>query len=372
MTLKANSRKYLVLQTDGCPKPGLDHSLAIFKGAIKEAICLGRTLVINKFSMTPRHNLGHPAENLEYKRYINLDKTQVYKTGQDGSLQQINSLFHYIDAENFDLNKYHEKDILSINKDIRPISEEENNRYDVIIRKTIYYDYRKIYPDILLSFYPSDEVEHLTDVVLKSLGTSLADAQKKSLIYHGVDHSANSEIFNQKMPTTPLYYIAMHIRSNDFYVMQDSSRYWNTTWHLKHIINRNRSIYKGCKIYIMSDIQDRRYFDFLKKDYNVYRYFDFPELEALVSKNNDSEIDNAMLYSVEKNILQYAHTKIVRARNSPEILYMNSSFNIPLLSIPPEYLHQRYLRQQLLTILRKTPGIEWIKIAIRKIRRLLD
>ena len=161
------------------------------------------------------------------------------------------------------------------------------------------------------------------------------------------------------MPDTPLYYIAMHIRSNDFYVMQDSSRYWQSSQHLKHIINRNRSVYKGCKIYIMSDIQDRR-------------YFDFPELEALVSKNNDSEIDNAMLYSVEKNILQYAHTKIILARNSPEILYMNSSFNIPLLSIPPEYLHLKYLHQKLLLILRKTPGIKQIKIAIRKIRRLMN
>ena len=174
MSLKTNNRKYLVFQTDGCEKHGLDHSLSVFKGAVKEATYLGRTLVINRFSMPLKHNLGYPAENLEYKRYINLDKTQVYKTEQDGSLQQINSLFHYIDAENFDLNKYHEKDI-------RPITEEENNRYDVIIRKTIYYDYRKIYPNILLSFYPSDEVEHLTDVVLKSLGTSLADAQKNLL-----------------------------------------------------------------------------------------------------------------------------------------------------------------------------------------------
>ena len=375
MTLKANNRRYLVLRTDGCEKRGLDHSLSVFKGAVKEATYLHRTLVINKFSIHSKHNLGHHRENFEYKQYINLDKTQVYQTKQDGTIQQINSLFRYIDAEHFDLNEYPEKDILLMNEDIggiKLITEEDNNRYDVIVRKTTAYNYRIIYPDILVSFHPSDEVEHLTDIVLKSLGTSLADAKKMLLTYQSTNFSTDKDVANHKMPDNPLYYAALHVRATDVYDTRFYNRYWNTAWHLKHIINRALSIDKGCKIYIMSDIRDRRYFDFLKKDYRVYRYFDFPELEALVSKNNDSEIDNAMLYSVEKNILQYAYTKIGRAKTTPRILYVNSSFNIPLLSLPPQYLHQRYLRKKFLAVIRRVCKIKRIKIAIRKIRKLLD
>ena len=362
MSLKTNNRKYLVLRSSG--SPGLDHSLAVLKNAIKEAIYLNRTLVINKFSMSAKHNLEHHAENLEYKRYINLDKTQAYKTEQDGSL------FHYIDAENFDLNKYSEKDILLLDRNIRLITEEENNRYEVIIRRTTDASYCKRYYDILVSFYPSDEVEHLTDAVLKSLGTNLTDAKKRSLVYQDVNFSDNRDIFYKKMLDNPLYYAALHVRGNDAYQLWSDYRYWNTTRHLKHIIGT--SLPKGCRIYIMSDIYDHHYFDFLKKDYTIYRYFDFPSLEALVSKNNNCEIDNAMLYSVEKNILQYAYIKIVRAKHSPQIVYINSSFNVPLLSIPPKYLSSRYLCRQLLAILRKIPGIEWIKIAIRKIRKLMN
>ena len=358
MSLKTNNRKYLVLRTDSWRKPGLDHSLSVFKSAIAEATYLGRTLVINRFYMHSQHNLGHPAENLEYKRYINLDKTRIYKTEPNGSLQQINDFFHYIDAENFDLNEYPEKDILLIDEDIRPITEAENNQYEVIVRKTADFAYYKNHPDILVSLYPSDEVESLTNVVLKTMGTSLDEVKKRELIYQGIDLSANREIFDDRTPDTALYYATIHVRTNDIYDTPVYGRYWNSTRHLKHIINRGRSLPKGSKIYIMSDLHDPHYFDFLKKDYIVYQYFDFPELEALVSKNNDSEIDNVMLYSVEKNILQHAHIKMVRAKDYPQIIYINFSYNIPILSIHPQYLHPQFLRRQLLKIIRKIPGIE--------------
>ena len=373
MLSKTNDRKYLVYQANR--RPGLDHSLSVFKDAIKEAIHLDRTLVINKFSMDPIHNLGHPSENLEYKRYINLNKTQVYKAEQDGSLRQINSLFHFIEAENFNLNEYSEKDILLIDRSIRPVTEEENNQYDVIVRRTTTFYYNRMLPSILVSFYPSDKVEHLTDVVLKSLGTSLDNVKKRASICRGVDFSANSDMFSRNPPDTPLYYAALHVRVGDNYRYWPEYRYWNTRRHIKHIINYGRPSLKSRRIYIMSNIQDRRYFDFLKKDYNIYRYFDFPELEALVSKNNDYGVDNAMLYSVEKNILQYAYIKIVRAGHNSEIRYINSSFNIPLLSLYPPLLHRKHLpagywHRQFLAIIGKIPGIKWLKIAIRKIRRL--
>ena len=369
MSLKTKNRKYLVLQTDGCPKHGLDHSLAVFKGAIKEAIYLGRTLVINKFSMASIHNLGHPAENLEYEKYINLDKTQVYEAEQNSSLQQISSRFHNINAENFNLNEYSERDILLIDNDIRSITEEENNQYEVIIRKTNNFNYTKQFNNILVSFYPSDKVEYLTDVVLKTLGTSLDAVKRRSLVYQGIDYSTNGDIFYKETPDNPLYYVAIHIRINEIYRTPLYNRYWNRPRHLKHIIEWVKSPFKDCIIYIMSDTHDPRYFDFLKKDHVVYRYFDFPELEALVSKNNNGGIDNAMLYSVEKNILQYAYIKIIQARSAPKILYTNSSFNIPLLTVPNKYLLLKYLCKR---FLRHSSTYGKLLIIIRKIRELMN
>ena len=354
MNLRTNNRKYLILQTDGCEKVGLDHALALLQGATEEAVSLNRSLVISKFSMASIHNLGYCFENIEFKRYINLDKTQVYRVGENGNIQQITSLFHYIDAENFDLNKYSEKEILFIDRNIRPITEEENNRYDVIIRKTTDYDYSHQHPDISVSFYPSDEVEHLTDVVLKTIGTSLADAKKRALIYEGIDFSANQNTFQQRTPNSPLYYAALHIRKNDLYQYRMTDfLYWNRPRNIKRIVGR--VVRKGGRIYIMSDIHDRYYFDFLKRDYVVYRYHDFPDLKASVSKNNKHEIDNAMLYSVEKNIFQYAYIKIKRMNATPKIFYIDSSFNVPLLSISSNFINETTF--ELLRITRKVRRI---------------
>ena len=289
--------------------------------------------------MASRHNLGYQLKNLEFKRYINLDKTQIYRVGENGNVQQITNLFHYIDAENFDLNKYSEKDILFIdrNRDIKPITKEENNRYHVIIRKTTIYRYIHQYLDISVSFYPSDEVERLTDVILKTIGTSLADVKKRALIHQGIDFSANQDTFQQRTPKSPLYYAALHIRANDLCSYSRTFLlYWNRPRNIKRIVNK--IIRKGSRIYIMSDIHDRYYFDFLKKDYVVYQYHDFPDLKALVTKNNGHEIDNAMLYSIEKNIFQYASVKIKRIQFAPKIFYIDSSFNVPLLSVSPNFI----------------------------------
>ena len=79
----------------------------------------------------------------------------------------------------------------------------------------------------------------------------------------------------------------------------------------------------------MSDIRDPDYLDFLKKDYIAYQYNDFPELKALVSGDNGRQIDNAMLYSIEKNIFRYADVKFVRSNRAPELIYTNFSLRIP-------------------------------------------
>ena len=141
--------------------------------------------------------------------------------------------------------------------------------------------------------------------------------------------SLNEEQNNYKIKFSqqyPLYYACLHVRGNDL-LKHLSTQYAANRNNLKRILKR--AVPKGSTIYLMSDIAEPHYFDFLNENYIVYRYFDFPELKALVSNEDKKESDNAMLYSVEKNILQYSHIKIIRARNCPKLLYTNSSHTIP-------------------------------------------
>ena len=162
-----------------------------------------------------------------------------------------------------------------------------------------------------------------TDIVLKSMGTCLNDVKKR---YDFNCQSPVTEIknnyrieFSQKYF---LYYACLHVRANDM-LFSMGHRYSTNRHHLKNIVKY--AIPKTSIIYVMTDIKDPHYFDFLKKDYIVYQYFDFPELKALIFNEKVAEIDNAMLYSVEKNIMQYAHTKLLRARGHLTFIYTNSS-----------------------------------------------
>ena len=127
-----NNDKYLIFRLPR-PMAGLDHLLAEFKGAIREAIHLGRTLVIEKQAMDATHNFGHPLK-IDIGRYINLEKTQVYKIEENGSIRQINSSFRYIYAEDFNIDDYSREQVLLTGGSVKPITKEQDRQYKVIIR----------------------------------------------------------------------------------------------------------------------------------------------------------------------------------------------------------------------------------------------
>ena len=162
------------------------------------------------------------------------------------------------------------------------------------------------------------------------MGTSLLEVQKLHDIFQGSDFSANRDIYTIPMPIEhPAYYACLHVRLNDVHYMPDLE-YASKPENISSVLER--AIPKGSKLYIMSDIQELDYFDFLKKDYQIYRYYDFPVLKQLVSGENRRRIDNAMLYSVEKNILQYANRKIIPFRDSnyyQHIVYTGVVYDIP-------------------------------------------
>ena len=324
MNMKIGKDKYLILRMRK-NNAGLDHILAIFKSAIKEAIYLGRTLVIDKYYMHRLHNLGSALENLDIERYINLDKTRIHRIKANGSIEQIKNAFRYIRVKDFDLGEYPAEQILELYT--QPITEGQNDQYKVIVRDPKQsYSTARFYSDILVAFHPSDEVIRLTDVVLRTMGTSLADAKKRAAVYRDVDFSANRDIYQQDMLDNPLEYVCLHVRGNDTFRLPHC-RYAAASSQIESIVRQ--IVPKGTRVYIMSDIRKPGHFSFLEKDYIVHQYYDFPELKALISDGSGQEIDNSMLYSVEKNIFQYATLKIVRSNKCPKIVYLNCVFRVP-------------------------------------------
>lgn len=383
--------KYLIFDTTNCYPAGLDHKLNTLKHAIKEAIRLDRVLVLRKFAIWPHQNLilGQDSKtklsnaivsnmydsfaveykNIAFERYINLAKTEIYNLENNAGIAKIEKPLRYIDEANFDLGVYVDQPELIMktdklvdefpSKEPTPINDhvlvmennlaitaEQNKRYKVIVRRTNRFGYASGDDHLSLSFYPSDDVNRLTDTVLQHIGTSLDSVKKRFAFHHGTTIPETQNGYQKNLSCKyPLYYACLHVRANDAFYYPNI-RYAADPKHLKRILKR--AIPEGSVLYIMSDIGNPYYFDFLKTDYRVYQYFDFPELKALVANENKKEIDNTMLYSVEKNILQYAHIKVTRAKGSPNLIYTNSSHKIPmryrLLSIY-EYLSTNILKR---------------------------
>ena len=297
--------KYLVVKIKPCD---LDHMLALLKAVIKEAVILDRTLVITQGRMGKQYNFGKDL-SVDFDNYINLDKTSVYEIDRN-NMQKCP--FNYVKADDFNLKSYAANQIVELEEE-EPLS--THNNFEVIIRKieTRFFAWQPRFSPYMVRFEPADKVNQITDQVLNAMETNLAQVQELSSTFQGVDFSANRDIYATPMPTVPsTYYACLHVRLNDMsytpYVRY-ASKPKNICAALKRAIPQNS------KLYIMSDIQDPNYFDFLKKDYQIYRYHDFPVLKQLVSGESGNPVDNAMLYSVEKNILQYANRKIIPFRN---------------------------------------------------------
>ena len=367
------NKKYLILDTVNCWPAGLDHKLDILKNSIKEAILLDRILVLRKFAIWPYQNLAHKQNSkdkekpifigevymsedmrdgfkyVNFEDYINLAKTNIYQLASNGDIKKVEKPLRYIKEEDFDLKAYTDEpelilktdqlvgeppknnpkpinDQVLIMENSLPLTSEQNNQYKVVVRRTNAYGYNEeAFPLVIL--YPSDKVNCLTDSVLKSMATSLDDVKKRFDFYHEATATEIQNNYQTEFSKKPLYYACLHVRANDT-LFYPHIKYAADPCRLKHIVRR--AVPKGSIIYAMTDISDPGYLDFLKKDYIVYQYLDFPELKSLLSSEDGLEIDNAMLYSVEKNIMQYAHTKIMRTKRQPKLLYINSSYKVPL------------------------------------------
>ena len=251
----------------GC-EAGINHLKSALGLLIKESLSLNRTPIVFTPRFLATHNFDK-AVDASWGKYIDLSRIVITKDGAT----------HYVEAVEEDA--IVNRDALTVLevKGKHLITPAENAAYRVIVKNNpsglgldAVYTHDEF--DFNVEFLPSRAVRHHADQVWRRLGE-----------YH-----------------------AMHVRRGD--MLAEKARCPNLaedTRPEKILETLSRVLAKGARVYVLTDEQDRNYFEILKQDYQIFRYFDFPELKAFVEGDHP---DNFFLYEIEKLIFANAHTKI--------------------------------------------------------------
>ena len=311
---------------------GLDAKIFDLEAAINVALSTGRIPIINTVASSKCHKL----DNIKKKRpihwdsYIDLSATKVLKVESDGTIKEIPDTLRYVYEQDFNFSLYSKDQIRYIDK--TQLHDKENEKYPIICLlhdddilklkqspsyKTLdcikrYIKKGRLIPgckntSLFIVFVPSAEVNDLTDIVLNYFGTTRESMKVLSDTLYDLPR------FPGKRFTKALgCYACMHVRyvGSAEHASRKLKESQDLTANIKSVVgmvyNRQDS---NLPLYIMSNIMDDDYFDFLKPKYDIYRYTDFKELrERFVEREI---IDHNLLYSVEKNIMRYAVVKIL-------------------------------------------------------------
>ena len=313
---------------------GFDAQIRHLTQSVKVALTMKRIpIIMNGFS-SRRHRLdkSNKAALVDMRRYINLPKTEIFALKSNGEIEQ-SETFQYIHEQDFDFDSYSKDQIRYI--DHTQIFDDENENYSVVCMlnpeyisgqkeipkfgKRLYTGFKiPLIPDYLIIFPPSKLVNNLTDVVLNYFGTTRKDMKLLSSILY--------EFSNLRCGDTGLYYedlnyyACLHVRYmvNTRRAREMLKKSSELSKYVKKIVGtayaRNN---KSIPLYIMSNIMDDDYFNFLKPRYDIYRYTDFDELRERFSRKE--EIDHNLLYAVESNIMRHATVRIFSSHRNTSI-----------------------------------------------------
>ena len=313
---------------------GLDSKLWDLEIAINAALSMQRIPILREEQSSSSHRLDGVKKTypINWDKYLNLSRTVILKVDSNRVITKIPHTLQYVYERDFNFNLYPENQIRFI--DETQIYDKENNQYPIIcllkkadllslkqpvnspdkleFKKRMSLQYN---PSLLIQFSPSEEVNILTDTVLSAFGTTREDM--KVLINALYDffprgRSKSSEIYEKFS-----CYMCMHVRYGW------SGRYASTlikqSSDLRFCLGKTvKKAYswkhRSMPLYIMSNIMEPDYFDFLISKYNIYRYTDFKELrEQFIHKD---VIDHNLLFSVEKNIMRHTPFKILSGKGN--------------------------------------------------------
>ena len=265
-----NKNKYFTVQVDA--KPGINHLREALELLVRESISLNRTPLV----FTPHFDSCHNFDievNATWDKYIDLSNLQInnMSLGTNISIQAVMEK---------DIAGLDDLSTLWIERD-HILTDKDNEEFDLIVRHNrtgleidcVHNGIRGI-PKYSVRFMPSNRV---------------LDAYNQ----------VSDKIKN---------YCAIHVRRGDMLGMIDL--YPNLdqdTQPDKIYATISQVIPKGSKIYILTNERDKAYFNPLKNYYEVFQYFDFPELKGLLECEQP---DNFLLFEIEKLIFENAKTKI--------------------------------------------------------------
>ncbi len=298
---------------------GLDGKIRDVSSLWGKALTLKRIPVIpNQPPNTMTHNLGKSLDNFTWLRYLDLDKTEAYKLRKDGTIKKEKSRLNYVLRSDFNIESYPQNQTHTV--DLDKLYDRDNEKYKVLrVAPSIGFPT----PPYYIRFIASQAVNDLTDSVLARFGTgrsTMQDAQE--LLYN---RCSTVNLF-EKIKHEKFFYSCLHIRANDMLFFEPRFFHAALASNIKRLVHR--ACPHGTKLYIMSDIHDAEYFDFLRNRYDVYTYRDFPELKCLID-NASHAADNHLLYAVEKNIMDHALVKLVAHRRSLYHFQSDFIYSVP-------------------------------------------
>lgn len=262
----AESDRYFTVNV-GC-YAGIKHMKSALVLLIKESLSLKRTPVVFTPRLLSSHNFGKEV-TASWDKYIDLDKIAVTRNGTT----------HHVKALTRDIIPDIDAFAVLEVKGAHLITASENAEYQLIVKNNSsglgddgVYGHDDF--DFHVELCPSRVVLDYADHVTRQLGE-----------YH-----------------------SMHVRRGD--KLAERERYPNLERDTRPEAiyeTVSRAVPKGSRLYILTDERNPHYFDVLRRDYQVFQYFDFPKLRSLVEGANP---DNFLLYEIEQLVFANGKTRI--------------------------------------------------------------
>ena len=322
---------------------GLDSNLWDLEIIINAALSMRRVPIIKEMATSKNHRLDNIEKDavINWDKYIDLSATKILRAKPNGAVKRIPGTLQYVYERDFDFSLYSKRQVRFISSE--QVHDKENDQYPIIcllkdedlsslkkrdppissINKLKFNSRGNFHHDssLFTIFPPSKEVNGLTEIVLGYFGTTLVGMNTLSNMLHNFLPRYRRE--RKQFFKNSGCYACVHVR----YVRNTqhaSGLLQQQSQALKKSLSRTIAMaYKNSigdlPLYIMSNIAEPDYFNFLKSKYDVYRYTDFKELrEQFVEQE---VIDNDLLYSVEKNIMRHALVKIFPKRRNNMFIF---------------------------------------------------
>ena len=323
--MKQEEGKYLYIPYTG--HGGIDTCISSLRQPIQVALSMERIPIIMKNLSDSAHRLDELNKEtvVDWKQYFDLSKTRIFKIGTNGSIKELSDTLQYVYEQDFDFGSYSNNQIRYINS--TQIYDRENEDYPIVcmlnpgqnaielgetIRADLHFGFE---PSFLLVFSPSQRVNDLTDIVLGYFGVTRKATKFLSRILYELPRVryADTEFCYEGFN----HYACMHVRYEGDINM--TSKILNKSLDLRESVKKVCKIVyernnKAMPLYIMSNVMNANYFDFLRPQYDIYKYTDFKELREQFKEKE--EIDHNLLFMVEQNIMRHATVRIwPRGRN---------------------------------------------------------